>query len=128
MGGQSSKGKKGGKHFDHTGGAGGGDDADDDDTEHIRLADITAALGSRGDANGAMTAAAADADLEEGAHGSSTTTFAALGVRPWLDTQCKAMGFRGPTPVQAHAVPAILKGLAGGRCGKILSPFFFLFF
>lgn len=61
--------------------------------------------------------AAAD-ELEEDAHATVTTTFEALGLRPWLVTQCRALGLLAPTPVQAHAVPAILQGQDCCACAK----------
>jgi ATP-dependent RNA helicase DDX49/DBP8 len=39
------------------------------------------------------------------------TTFAELGVCPWLVASCTALGMRVPTPVQRCCVPAALKGL-----------------
>ncbi|CAM9998333.1 unnamed protein product [Scytosiphon promiscuus] len=37
-------------------------------------------------------------------------TFESLGLCDWLLTSCKAMGFRRPTPVQRHCIPAVLEG------------------
>lgn len=34
-------------------------------------------------------------------------TFESLGLCDWLLNSCKAMGFRRPTPVQAHCIPAV---------------------
>ncbi|CAM9562654.1 unnamed protein product, partial [Hapterophycus canaliculatus] len=34
-------------------------------------------------------------------------TFESLGLCDWLLTSCKAMGFRRPTPVQRHCIPAV---------------------
>lgn len=34
-------------------------------------------------------------------------TFESLGLCDWLLTACKAMGFRRPTPVQRHCIPAV---------------------
>lgn len=34
-------------------------------------------------------------------------TFESLGLCDWVLSACKAMGFRRPTPVQAHCIPAV---------------------
>lgn len=34
-------------------------------------------------------------------------TFKSLGLCDWILTACKAMGFRRPTPVQQHCIPAV---------------------
>ncbi|KAG5187615.1 DEAD box helicase [Tribonema minus] len=38
------------------------------------------------------------------------TTFDSLGLCDWLQRACGAMGFRRPTPVQQHCIPAVLDG------------------
>ncbi|CAM9762049.1 unnamed protein product, partial [Phaeothamnion confervicola] len=38
------------------------------------------------------------------------SSFASLGLCEWLLRSCEAMGFRAPTPVQQHCIPAILRG------------------
>eukprot|EP00752_Nemacystus_decipiens_P017757 g15920.t1 len=53
----------------------------------------------------AATTAVAAGELSE-----ELATFESLGLCDWLLTACKAMGFRRPTPVQSHCIPAILKG------------------
>lgn len=39
----------------------------------------------------------------------TTTTFRALGVKPWLVSAMKTLGINSPTPVQAACIPAILR-------------------
>ncbi|CAN0343339.1 unnamed protein product, partial [Ectocarpus sp. 12 AP-2014] len=46
----------------------------------------------------------------EGAVPEEEATFESLGLCDWLLTACKAMGFRRPTPVQRHCIPAVLGG------------------
>ncbi|CAM9870302.1 unnamed protein product [Ectocarpus sp. 6 AP-2014] len=46
----------------------------------------------------------------EGAVLEEEATFESLGLCDWLLTACKAMGFRRPTPVQRHCIPAVLDG------------------
>ena len=36
--------------------------------------------------------------------------FESLGLAEWLVRQVSAMGFKKPTPVQAHCIPPILEG------------------
>ena len=36
--------------------------------------------------------------------------FESLGLAEWLLRQVSAMGFKEPTPVQAHCIPPILEG------------------
>ncbi|ETW06520.1 hypothetical protein H310_02751 [Aphanomyces invadans] len=38
------------------------------------------------------------------------TTFADLGLDPWIAAKCKLLGLHKPTPVQAHCIPPILAG------------------
>jgi hypothetical protein len=101
--GSATRGKRprGGVRARSPDGADGG--GDDDDLDHVPLAAINAAIA------GHVLPAAEDLAADD-EHSGVTTTFPAVGVRDWLDKQCAAMGFRGPTPVQAAAVPAILAG------------------
>jgi len=39
--------------------------------------------------------------------------FESLGLAEWLVRQVSAMGFKEPTPVQAHCIPPILEGKTG---------------
>jgi ATP-dependent RNA helicase DDX49/DBP8 len=52
-----------------------------------------------------------DAEIEGDASGFDTdATFRSLGLCDWLQGTCSAMGFKRPTPVQKHCIPAILAG------------------
>ena len=76
-----------------------------------------AGAGAAGDGAGAgpgltapaATPAAATAVLANAAlAASSTLSWPALGLEPWLHSACTAMGLRKPTPVQAAVIPPIL--------------------
>ena len=41
---------------------------------------------------------------------SSTSTFASLGLSPWLVKVCGALGLHRPTPIQQRSIPCILQG------------------
>lgn len=55
-----------------------------------------------GEGNGATAAVVAAGPLSE-----EEATFQSLGLCDWILTSCKAMGFRRPTPVQRHCIPAV---------------------
>ena len=42
-------------------------------------------------------------------------SFVELGLAPWVLDQVKAVGFKAPTDIQYHCIPAILKGEQGDR-------------
>eukprot|EP00903_Cladosiphon_okamuranus_P019681 g18087.t1 len=69
------------------------------------IVSISAGGGDDRDAGAAAATAVTAGDLSE-----EQATFESLGLCDWLLTSCKAMGFRRPTPVQNHCIPAILKG------------------
>lgn len=68
-----------------------------------------------GDEAGAVAATATA--VSAGALSEEPATFESLGLCDWLLTACKAMGFRRPTPVQHHCIPAV--SVATANCGEV---------
>ncbi|KAF0721272.1 hypothetical protein AaE_010107, partial [Aphanomyces astaci] len=57
-----------------------------------------------------IVAAAPTPTTEPTSTTSILTTFADLGLDPWIAAKCKLLGLLKPTPVQANCIPPILAG------------------
>jgi ATP-dependent helicase YprA (DUF1998 family) len=77
------------------------EDDDDDDSEDEEEGDME---------DDGITSDNAESLAIEGDDGAYVTTFAELGVCPWLLESCAALGMKQPTPVQRCCVPAALQG------------------
>lgn len=68
---------------------------------------LPSGTGTGGEAGAGAAATTTTAAVEAGALSEEQATFESLGLCDWLLTACKAMGFRQPTPVQRHCIPAV---------------------
>jgi len=51
-----------------------------------------------------------EAGVDAGSDSLSSSCWTQLGLAPWIQGACNAMGFKRPTPVQEQCIPSILQG------------------